>query len=72
MIATIKIEISVGVTIEDAFAEAVRLSNQLNVGTEFDFNGISCIAQPGRDAEKGVQSYHRALKSKFPVKLAST
>lgn len=71
MRATIEIEFSPGTTIEDAFSEAVRLSNMLMINTEFNFNGVVCLGRPGGDIKTGVDSFHGALANKT-FKFASS
>lgn len=58
--ATIKIEFSTGTTILDAFTEAVRLANLLNVFVEFEFNDVTCLASPGGDPIVGINAYYNA------------
>ena len=72
MIATIKIELSPGTSIEDAYTEAIRLANLLNVFIDFDFNGVYCISHPGGDPKVGVKHYHRVLEMEIKDGCAST
>lgn len=67
--ATVKLEFNAGDDIKDAFTEAIRISKQLNCYTEFNFNGVTCLAHPEGFADKGVAMYHRQLElgSKYPV-----
>lgn len=54
---TIKAEVEPGSTINDASKQAVELASKLNTYVEFSFNGVTCIAKPGGDAEKLVKNF---------------
>ena len=60
---------NVGDDINGVFTEAIRIAKQLNCSTEFDINGVTCLAHPEGFADKGVAMYHRQLKlgSKYPI-----
>jgi hypothetical protein len=66
---TIKLEFSAGDDIKGAFSEAIRIAKQLNCFTEFNFNGVTCLAHPKGIAEEGVSMYNRQLElgTKYPV-----
>ncbi len=68
--ATIKIEFQPGNDIESAFKEAIRLANTLGVWCEFNFNGVTCLANGSGDFEKGVESYLSEIKNKNGTKIA--
>lgn len=61
--ATIKLEFMVGDSIKNCFEEAIRIARFLNVNTEFDFNGITCIASEDGSASEGEKNYRRILKN---------
>lgn len=71
MTASLKLEMLAGTSIETAFEEAIRISNILNVFTDFDFNGIHCIGRPNGSVTKGVELYHKALRDESTYKYAS-
>lgn len=62
--ATIRVEFNIGTTILDAFTEAVRLANLLNVFIEFEFNDVTCLASPGGNPHAGANAYYNADTSK--------
>jgi hypothetical protein len=45
--AMLKIEFLAGTDIFDAAEEAVTLSEKLNIGVTFNFNGVDCTMWPG-------------------------
>jgi len=68
--ATIKLEFNLGNSIEEAFEEAIRLATTLRVWCEFDFNGVTCLANAESEIAKGVESYHNQLERKIGHKMA--
>jgi len=68
--ASIKVEFCAGDNIEGAFSEAIRISKLLGVFVEFYFNGVNCLASENGDVSKGVEAYHRAIKSQDQYKHA--
>lgn len=60
--AIIEVRFTPGDSIEEAFSEAIRLAKALGVWVEFKFNGITCMARPGGEVLKGVESYQREIK----------
>lgn len=68
--ASIKIEFNAGDNIEGAFSEAIRISKLLGVFVEFDFNGVNCVVSEMGDVSKGVEAYHRSIKSQDQYKFA--
>lgn len=60
----IKIEISLGSTIQDAFHESKRIYGILGVGVIFDFNGVKMYYNGKDTIETFVETYHiRCVKS---------
>jgi len=68
--ATIKLEFSAVDTINEAYSEAIRIANLLNVAVEFDFNGVTCWANSKSDIKKGVSAYHIELRKDKGFKFA--
>ena len=68
--AAIRLEFPGGCDIEHACAEAVRLGNQLQCDTVFDFNGVHVHARQGVDPITLANTWHRELHSGGKVKLA--
>lgn len=68
--ATIKLEFNAGDNIEGAFKEAIRLATSLGVWCEFNFNGVTCLANANGEVEKGVEAYHCEIKKKDGRRMA--
>ncbi len=58
----LKVEILAGTHIEEAIKEAKKLAEKLEVGIEFDFNGVSMVVYSWSDIEKKIEEYHSELK----------
>ena len=56
-------EVIPGSNIEMALIEAVRLAKLLNVGVQFNFNGVMCYINSTSNVSIGVDCYHDALKN---------
>jgi hypothetical protein len=69
-IATIKVEIIIGTTIETAFEESIRLAKLLNVWIEFNFNDVNCIAKSSSNKQLGVENYRKAIRDDSEYKFA--
>lgn len=69
---TINIEVSPGASIEDSFAEAIRVAGILNCVIRFAFNGVICFGQPGGSITVGVMNYHVAIKKEVLSKYANS
>lgn len=69
-IMTIKAEFIAGTEITQAFFEAIRVAKILNCNIEFQFNGVTCIAEPNGDHMKGSSNYNNSLESKVNFKIA--
>lgn len=61
---TIKIELSAGSSIENAFAESTRLAKMLNCYIDFDFNDVKCSSSPDGDPQKGVDQYYKSVNGR--------
>lgn len=62
--ATIKIEIHYAETIKEAFTEAIRLSNMLQCYVSFEFNEITCTAEPEMSLFNAIDQFYRLQKNK--------
>lgn len=60
--AIIQIKFHSGVSIEDAFSEAIRLVALLNVRVEFMHYSIECVATKDSVLENGVVAYKAELQ----------
>jgi hypothetical protein len=69
---TIQGEFIIGTDIEEAFTEAMRVSQILNCCIEFKFNDVICWAYPEGKIMNGVSSYRQALKANNRYKFAQT
>lgn len=54
----------------DTFKEAIRLATALGVWCEFNFNGVTCLANANGEVEKGVEAYHSEIKKKDGCRMA--
>ena len=68
--ATIKVEFNAGDNIEGAFKEAIRLAKVLGVWCQFNFNGVTCLANANGEVDKGVEAYHTEIKKKDGYNIA--
>lgn len=59
---TIKAEFFGGTPIEHAARESCRVATSLRCNIEFQFNGVTCFAQPYGDAQTLVDEFHKAPK----------
>ena len=66
----IRLEFLGGDDIENACAEAVRIANQLQCDTVFNFNGVHVHARPGVDPMALSNAWHRELQSGDKTKVA--
>lgn len=64
MKATIKIEIHYVETIKEAFTEAIRLSNMLQCYVDFEFNGVTCTAEPEMSLFNAIDEYYQLQRNK--------
>lgn len=55
---TIKVEASPGSRIEDAFDQATELAKKLQCYVEFQFNDVTCCANPSGSKERGAERYY--------------
>ena len=62
MSMTIKLEVTAGSSIENAFAEAIRVAGLLQVTVEFSLNGVCCWGVADGDVQTGVDEYLRVIK----------
>lgn len=60
-----------GESIDHCAKEAVRLARLLDVGLEFHFNGVCCIASPHGDPEVLVENYRRCIDGGLVQKYAT-
>lgn len=66
---SLTVEFIPGTTIKEAYKQASKLANRINVSIKFIFNGIDCIASPEGDIEKGIKMYYNALDSELKLAL---
>lgn len=59
--STIKIEITPGTTVYEAFEEAIRISKILKCNVEFGFNDVKCFANPEGSAKAGEDSWKESI-----------
>ena len=70
MSATLEIEFMAGDHIEKAFAEAIKLSQKLDVCIKFKFNDTQCFAYPNSNVKNGVKAYHQSINTKNKMAFA--
>ena len=58
----LKVKVLTGIHIEEAIKEAKKLAEKLEVGIEFDFNGVLMVVYSWSDIEKKIGEYHSELK----------
>ena len=68
--AAIRLEFPCGCAIEHACSEAVRLGNQLQCDTVFDFNGVHVHARQGVDPIALSNAWYREVSNPEKRKLA--
>lgn len=59
----IKVDVLGGTSIDEAVIEAKALSQKLDVGIEFNFNGVHMSIFPHRNVVESIEQYHKELYS---------
>ena len=61
MTISMQVEAHPGQDITEASSQAINVANHLGINVQFDFNGVTCIANPGSRSKALAESYHREL-----------
>ena len=69
---SMKVELLVGTSIENASIEACRVATHLGINVSFDFNGMKCIAQPNSLYVDLINSYHEELELDKRYRIATS
>ena len=67
---SLKLEASVGSSIEDCFKQAHDIACRLDLLVEFYFNGVTCMVKKLSNPDLGPAKYDEALYSKYTHKFA--
>jgi hypothetical protein len=57
----LNVTVSVGVQISEAAKDSIRLAKTLDVGIDFQFNGLHCRVQPKTDIDKWLKKYKTVI-----------
>jgi hypothetical protein len=70
MSISIKAEVTAGQDIMDASKEAISVADQLGIGVDFEFNGVTCLAFPGDSPRSLADAFRKELNSDHRYKIA--
>ena len=69
--STLTIDITPGVTVFEAFEEAIRISRMLNCKIKFIFNDVKCFADPEGSAKAGEESWKNTAGKNLKLAFAT-
>ena len=59
------VDFPAGVTIKDAFTDAIELATKLNIKIQFDFNDKLVYALPHTNVDSLILAYKEAIKENY-------
>lgn len=69
---SLKLEPTLGLSLDDLSRDAQRIADLLGVCAEFDMNGTICMAIPGGDPKKLQREYAKTALSRLKYSITSS